>query len=280
MSQNPYPGDPHGGTQQYEPEQPKPGMYRPEVDVHPPERQRRWTVLLRALLLIPHQVVLFVLSIAAVFVTFIGWFAALFLGRLPKWAADFLSLVLGYQTRVSASSMLLVDTYPPFVSDEPEYPVRVDIRPSSMSRWTVLFRFFLMIPAAFVSAVLSYGWFVLGFFIWLTVLITGRTPRPVFDANAAVLRFNLRLNAYSYLLTGTYARRLFGDAPRVADPGPRAAGTRPLVLGKGGFALVIIYIVLGVLFQVGNSAGQAVYGPDQAPMHYEFNYEVGNVPGE
>lgn len=278
MSQNPNPGDPYGGAQQHEPEQPKPGMYRPELDIHPPERQRRWTVLLRWLLLIPHQVVLVFLSIAAVFVSIIGWFAALFLGRLPKWAADFLSLVLGYQIRVNASSMLLVDTYPPFVSDEPEYPVRVDIRPSSMSRWTVFFRFFLMFPAAILSAFLSYGWGVLGFFIWLTVLITGRTPRPVFDANAAVLRFNFRLSAYSYLLTGTYARRLFGDAPRVADPGPRAEGTRPLVLGKGGFALVIIYIVLGVLFQVGNGATQAVYGPEQPQMQYE--YQIGNMPGE
>ncbi|MBE9373028.1 DUF4389 domain-containing protein [Saccharopolyspora sp. HNM0983] len=252
-------------------------MYRQEVDVHPPERQRRWTVLLRLLLLVPHQVVLFFLFIAGFVVVIIGWFAALALGRLPKWAADFLSLLVAYQIRVTASSMLLVDTYPPFVVDDENYPVRVDIRPSSMSRWTVLFRVVLIIPAALLSMFVSYGWATLGFFVWLTVLITGRTPRPVFDANAAVLRFNLRVNAYSNLLTGAYPRRLFGDAPVVSDPGPRAERTWPLVLGKGGRAMVIIYIVLGVLAYAGNATVQATY-PPMPPEHSQYQYDYAELP--
>ncbi|GAB2748723.1 hypothetical protein GCM10027174_23880 [Salinifilum aidingensis] len=261
-----------------EPEQPKQGMFRPEVDVHQPERQRRWTVLLRLLLLLPHFIVAGVLGFAAFVAVVIGWFAALFLGRMPHWISGFLELFVTYQARISASSMLLVDTYPPFVIDEPDYPVRFDVRPGRLNRWTVFFRAILAIPAGLLASLLNYGWAVLGFFFWLIVLVAGRTPRPIFDAGAAVLRFQFRLQAYTFLLTGTYPRRLFGDAPAVSAPGPRARGTRPLVLGKGGRALVIVFIVLGALAWIGQSATQAVHGPDeQHPVEYEH---VRYAPGE
>lgn len=253
--------DPAG--QYPEPEQPKPGLFRPEVDIRQPQRQRRWTVLLRWLLLLPHFVVVSVMGIAALVVVIVGWFAALVLGRMPHWIAGFLHLFVTYQIRISASSLLLVDTYPPFVIDEPDYPVRFDLRPGRLNRWTVFFRAPLALPAGALSSLLNYGWTVLALFIWLIVLVMGRTPRPIFDAGAAVVRFQLRLQAYTYLLTGTYPRRLFGDAPAVSEPGPRAAGTRPLVLGKGGHALVIVVIVLGVLAAIGQSATQAFVGPQQ-----------------
>lgn len=264
MNENP---DPAGHYP--EPEQPKPGMFRPEVDIRPPERQRRWTVLLRFLLLLPHLIVVSVLGIAAFVTVVIGWFAALFLGRMPHWIAGFLELFITYQARINASFLLLVDTYPPFVVDEPGYPVRFDLRPGRLNRWTVFFRALLAIPAGLLANLLNYGWAVLGFFFWLIVLVMGRTPRPIFDAGAAMLRFQFRLRAYMYLLTGTYPRRLFGDAAAVSDPGPHATGTRPLVLGKGGKALVIAFIVLGALAGIGQSTTQAVYGPEQqyGPTH-------------
>ncbi|MHA6799144.1 DUF4389 domain-containing protein [Bounagaea algeriensis] len=261
-----------------EPEQPKPGMFRPDVDIHQPQRQRRWTVLLRLLLLVPHFIVVSVLGIAAFVTVVIGWFAALFLGRLPHWISGFLELFITYQARVSASSMLLVDTYPPFVTDEPDYPMRFDIRQGRLNRWTVFFRGILAIPAGLLASLLNYGWGVLAFFFWLIVLVAGRTPRPIFDGGAAVLRFQFRLQAYTYLLTGTYPRRLFGDAPAVPAPGARAQGTRPLVLGKGGRALVVVFIVLGALAWIAQSTTQAVYGPEQ-PHRYEYE-TVQHVPGE
>lgn len=88
--------------------------FRPVLDIVEPARQRRLTVLLRLLLLIPHFIVLFVLHIAAFFTVIVGWFAALVLGRLPDPVFRFLTGVLGYDMRVSASDMLLIDRYPPF----------------------------------------------------------------------------------------------------------------------------------------------------------------------
>ena len=46
--------------------------------------QRRLTVLLRIILLIPQWVALWALGIAAEVIAVIGWFGALFTGRLPR----------------------------------------------------------------------------------------------------------------------------------------------------------------------------------------------------
>ncbi|MCI2419879.1 DUF4389 domain-containing protein [Saccharopolyspora sp. K220] len=247
------------------------GLFRPELEVTPPERQRRWTVLLRLLLLIPHFIVLWLVSIAAGVVLIIGWFAALFLGRLPEWISGFLILFVGYQTRVAASNMLLVDWYPPFVVGQPGYPVQVDVRSGRLNRWAVFFRLILVIPAAIVSAVVAQGWCVLAFFIWLIVLVMGRNPRPIFDASAAVLRYSYRTNAYFYLLTGAYPRKLFGDSHAEENPPRQSPGTRPLVMSKGGRILLIAFIVLGAIGLVSNGVVQSLTKPGYEYQH-EYDY--------
>jgi len=64
--------------------------------------QSRLTVLVRIILAIPQLFVLWLLGIAAMVVTIIGWFGALFTGRLPVFAADFLAGYLRWLTRVYA----------------------------------------------------------------------------------------------------------------------------------------------------------------------------------
>lgn len=219
----------------------------PALDVPEPGSQRRLTVLLRWLLLVPHFVVLWLLSIAAFFVVVIGWFGALFTGRLPVFAADFLTGYLGYSTRVGASSMLLVDAYPPFaVSGVTDYPVRVEVRPGPLNRLAVFFRLLLVIPAAIVQSLLVTGWYTAGFVIWLVVLVLGRMPRPLFEATAAVLRYALRVHAYMLLLTSAYPKRIFGDDAATA-PGEAVSATRPLLLSSGGKFLLVVFLLLGLV---------------------------------
>ena len=110
-----------------------------------------------------------------------GWFAALVIGRLPDWAAAYLAAYVAYYARVAASASLLIDTYPPFSLDlAPDYPVQVELRPGELNRLAVLLRIVLVIPAAIVTAVITSGWTVCAFFIWLVVLVAGP------DAGAAV----------------------------------------------------------------------------------------------
>jgi Domain of unknown function (DUF4389) len=220
----------------------------PALDIAEPGSQRRLTVLLRWLLLIPHFIVLWLLSIVAFFVTVIGWFGALIAGRLPNFAADYLTGFLGYSTRVAASAMLLVDAYPPFAFSAPaDYPVRIEVRPGTLNRLAVFFRLILMIPAAIVANLLTTGWYAVSWIVWLIVLVLGRMPRPLFEATSAVTRYTMRLSAYGSMLSSAYPKRLFGDESDAAAGQPPVSATRPLLLSSGGRVLVVLFLVLGLL---------------------------------
>src|SRR6516162_6745584 len=167
-----------------------------------PAPQSRLTVLIRLLMVIPHFVVLWALAIAAYVVVIIGWFGALFTGRLPNFAADYLAGFVRWQTRVFGYAILLTDTYPPFTLEDAEYPIRVAVRPGRLNRLAVLFRFILLIPAWIVYAVVAYGAFtIIQFVSWLIVLISGRMPDSLYQAMAAALRYQVRVIGYAFMLT-------------------------------------------------------------------------------
>lgn len=226
----------------------QPEEFLPVLDITEPTRQRRITVLLRLLLLIPHFIVLFFLHIAAVLTVIVGWFAALVLGRLPEPVFRFLAGYLGYRTRVAASEMLLVDRYPPFaLVAPPDYPVQIEVRPTDLNRLAVFFRLLLMIPAAVVQGLAMSGWWALSFIWWLITLILGRMPRPLMEATAAVVRFHMRFGAYALMLTPAYPKGLFGDEDLSVGQRYARTLTRPLIMSGAGKALVVLFLVLGII---------------------------------
>ncbi|WP_460717200.1 DUF4389 domain-containing protein [Nocardia heshunensis] len=233
------------------------------LDVFPPEQHRRWTVLLRAILAIPQLLVLVVLGLATAVVAVIGWFGALFLGALPAWCGDFLRSTLAYTIRVLAYMYLLVDVYPPFSLDvDANYPVRVQFpAPTPLNRLAVFFRFILAIPILALSSWFSTGWTVIAVIIWLIMLITGRMPAAVFQATAAVLRTQVRTDAYWLMLTPAYLTGAFGDGP-TPEPGmlpapgyAPASPTRPLLVSQAAKVLLWIILVLGILWSFFNPTG-------------------------
>lgn len=195
-----------------------------------PVKQNRLTVAFRLVLAIPHSVVLYFVGIAAGVILVIGWFGALFMGRLPVFAGDFLSGYLRWQTRLYGYVALLTDAYPPFsFADEPGYPIHVGIQPGRLNRLAVLFRIILVIPVSFIVVILAGAIYPVAFVAWLIVLVRGRMPRTLHQAIAAVVRYEARVTGYMTLLTAEYPWGLFGDFA--------AAGTVPLVLpgvGEGG----------------------------------------------
>jgi hypothetical protein len=75
----------------------------------------RWLPLVKWLLAIPHYIVLIFLSLAALVVVVIAWFAILITGRYPRGLFDFVVGVGRWTLRVGAYAFLLVtDRYPPF----------------------------------------------------------------------------------------------------------------------------------------------------------------------
>jgi Domain of unknown function (DUF4389) len=75
----------------------------------------RWLPLVKWFLAIPHYIVLFFLTIAAIVVVIIAWFAILFTGRYPRGMFDFVEGVIRWHNRVVGYAFILVtDRYPPF----------------------------------------------------------------------------------------------------------------------------------------------------------------------
>src|SRR6478672_10366042 len=85
-----------------------------EVGFGVPRRQSRVTVAFRPLLVLPHLVVVAVVTLLALLLVVVGWIAALVLGRLPRWIAAYEMSVIAYATRVSAYGFWLAGEFPPF----------------------------------------------------------------------------------------------------------------------------------------------------------------------
>ena len=79
------------------------------------EGLNRWLPLVKWFLAVPHYVVLFVLSIGAIFAVIAAWFAILFTGRYPRGLFNYVVGVMRWSNRVAAYAFVLVtDEYPPF----------------------------------------------------------------------------------------------------------------------------------------------------------------------
>ena len=89
-----------------------------EIDYPDAPQLNRWLPLIKWLLAVPHYVVLFVLSIVAIILIVIGWFAILFTGSFPKGFHDYVVGINRWSLRVSAYAFLLTtDEYPPLSLD-------------------------------------------------------------------------------------------------------------------------------------------------------------------
>ena len=164
----------------------------------------RLTVFFRLLLVIPHWIWLGLWGIAALLAAIGAWFVALFTGRVPDGLHDFLARYLRYQTQVLAYAFLAADPSPDFTGDKP-YPVDVRIAPpAEQNRLTVFFRWLLAIPAAILSAVLTYVGEIVAFFAWFVVLALGRMPEGMRDLIAFTIRYHIQTQAYQLLLTQRY----------------------------------------------------------------------------
>ena len=105
------------------------------------------------------------------------------------------------EPRPSASAL------PDMATDEPGgTPVTYWVHPQleNRNRLTVAFRFILMIPAAlFVFLIAIVAW-ICGFLAFWAVLFTGRWPGGLREWVMKLLRVEIRLSAYVYLLVDEY----------------------------------------------------------------------------
>lgn len=210
------------------------GAERPDVS------RALW--LVKWLLAIPHFIVLAFLAAWAVFAWFWALFAILITGRYPRLAFDYLVGVMRWGWRLSYYLYNVggTDRYPPFtIADVPDYPARLDVRyPERLSRGLVLVKWWLLaIPHYIILAVLfgftrphnnetgqvttDFNWPglvpILVLIALIMVLVSGTYPQQVYRVAMGFNRWQLRVAAYSLLMTDEYP-------PFRLDQGPYEPG--------------------------------------------------------
>ena len=120
----------------------------------------RWLWLVKWLLIIPHLIVLLILSIVSVILTIVAFFAILFTGKYPRGMFNFNVNVLRWKWRVLFYSYLALgtDRYPPFSLTPDDYPANLEVAyPERLSRLKVLFKWWLLAIPHYIVVMLFTG---------------------------------------------------------------------------------------------------------------------------
>lgn len=214
-------------------------VYPVAVEGHLDEPLNRWLWLVKWVLVIPHILVLAVLTFVAAVLTVVAWFAILFTAHYPRSIFDFNVGVMRWWWRVGfySYSALGTDRYPPFsLGAEPDYPARLDIAyPERLSRGLVLVKSWLLaIPQLIVIGILGGGIAHYGGVITLLALIAGilllatqRYNRDIFDLVMGFNRWTFRVLAYVLLMRDEYPPFRLDPGEGEPEPGTSAAPIPP-----------------------------------------------------
>lgn len=179
--------------------------YPVHLQVQYPEGGKRWMILVRWILAIPHLLIVNVLNNLSSVITLIALFAILFTTKYPE---SLFRLQVGIQ-RWSQNAWAYVvfhDQYPPFSFEDGQYPpVSYTVeRQERYARFMPLIKWLLAIPHYVVLFLLFIG--AIFAFLWLIVVVlaTGRYPQGVFNYLVGVQRWSARVFAYVALLVDEY----------------------------------------------------------------------------
>ncbi|MDD3802901.1 MAG: DUF4389 domain-containing protein [bacterium] len=186
-----------------------------KFNVDYPKELSRGTLLLKTFfgwlyIMIPHGIVLGVLSLIASVMSFFAWWAVLFTGKYPRGMFDFIVNTSRWGMRVSAYLGLMTDVNPPYTMDNIESPVKLEIvYPESLSRGTLLLRTFfgwlyVGVPHGIILSALGALAEAIIFICWFIILFTGKFPEGMFKLLVGYFRWSFRVGAYSGFMTDEY----------------------------------------------------------------------------
>ena len=181
--------------------------YPVQLEVDPAAPQNRLTVLLRAILLIPHLIILYFLGIVQEIVGLLSWILIVITGRFPAGILGFATGLLHWSVRVNAYGSLLTGVYPPFsIDQESGYPVRLSVagQTTGRSRLTAFFRIILVLPHAIALAVVGILVGLVQIVTWLVAIVLGRVPDGLHAFLAGYNIWGARVEAYYFLLVDDY----------------------------------------------------------------------------
>ncbi len=200
-----------------------------------PERLSRLLLFVKWLFVIPLWIVAAILSIGVAIVSFIAFFAILFVGRYPRGLFDFVVYVYRFVLSITAYfPYLLVDQWWPDENHPLQYEVEYPERLSRGILFLKLLSGLLGVVGGLVS-VASLVIFVFAIPAWFIILFTGRYPRGMYDVAVRLYQWLARVDSWQYLLRDEWS--LFGTT-----------GTVKVWVIIG----IIVFTILGILQWVGN----------------------------
>jgi hypothetical protein len=125
----------------------------------------------------------------------------LFRRKYPRWWFDWNLALSRLSTRVFVFLFLMRDEYP---STDEEQAVHLElVYPDAgrdLNRWLPLVKWIMAIPHYIVLFCLLAAVYVVTICAWFAILFTGRYPRSMFDFVQGVVRWDIRVSAYAFLL--------------------------------------------------------------------------------
>jgi hypothetical protein len=184
---------------------------------YPDRRLSRLSTAFRVVLVIPIWIVLTTVSGYVVFtvpshtygITYIPaltggvlFFAPLlmilFRRKYPRWWFDWNLELQRFTNRVTVYLSLMDDRYP---STDDHQSVHLDYPYSDhLNRWLPLIKWLLAIPHYIVLFFLNIASFIVVIVAWFAIVVTGRYPRALFGFVEGVIRWNIRVTAYTLTL--------------------------------------------------------------------------------
>ncbi|MGH2454656.1 MAG: DUF4389 domain-containing protein [Candidatus Limnocylindria bacterium] len=168
-------------------------------------------IMARALLAIPHFIVLWFYAIVVALVTLITWFGVLTRGEYPRWGYEIIGGYLRWTVRVQAYVGLMAAPYPPFSARPGGYPVDVTFdegqrlnRLWGIPLLGIAARAILAIPHAIIVWVLGIAVALSYLVLWFGVLVNGRFPEWGYDLVGGTVRWSTRMTAWILLMAGPY----------------------------------------------------------------------------
>jgi len=171
--------------------------YPVQFSVDYPDRPlNRLSTAFRTILVIPIAILLSTLSGGVLF--FAPLLMILFRRKYPRWWFDWNLELQRFTNRVGVYLSLMDDRYP---ATDDHQSAHLDYSyPEHLNRWLPLVKWLLAIPHYIVLFFLDYALFFVVIVAWFAILVTGRYPRGMFGFVEGVIRWNVRVTAYTLTL--------------------------------------------------------------------------------
>jgi hypothetical protein len=180
-----------------------------------PGQNRLWGIpfvglIIRAILVIPQIIVLWILAILIGFLFLISWIPILINGRQAGFIYTIMGGYLRLSTRVNLYVGLITGRYPPFgPGGEHTIDVTFDESERQNRLWGIPFvgvwvRLIILIPHYIVLTLIGIVVAFMFLVSWAPVLFMGRQADVIVQWIGGFYRWAVRVGAYSLLLTGKY----------------------------------------------------------------------------